>query len=806
LNAARRFRAALVATFGLWVAVFFWMGSQSDPFWRGYDFTGKNDYYNILVDGFLGGHLAMNAGVHPDLLSADPLVRSRAPYLLDAALFKGRYYLYYGVTPAATLLYPYALLTGRHLSLQWACLLYVVAGLGVGVLWLARLRGRPGADWRPGFAFCAVTLLAMAPGTMFLVRRSSFYDLPVAAGYMWMSLVWFALWQALAGKSAMGWILLAGASFGLAVGCRADLLLLGPAIAACPWVVGRRTGRRLATWVGFLVPVAVIGAGLAWYNYARFGNPVDFGFSHGLNSFFSTGNPLLSLRFLLSNARAYLFAPPSFGSWFPFVFPLDSGPIPGGYSNAESMVGFLPLTLLAAWIAAACGVAGRKRSVGEGDSRLWVKLLMAAAAIEALFAFLLGIRAYRYAVDFLTPVSLLLVTGFAVSWEAAGWSGRIARTGAVVLGLLASLHVAFGSVQLFYQFKYSRPAEFAALSSLLNPQQATLERMGAPRPGGVALKIRFLQPKSADTASILATGLPDAFDSLRATVFPNGYVQFSIFHGGFGGPRTGLIPIVWGRAYTLEASMGSLYPRADDRFFQGRANDALRGLKTLGWLRFDGKTLIDRRMAFFESSPWPRVTDGLGNAGRLVAVDSVTLGIAAPGMLTDPRRGPAAIYSLELALPGPRTTRPFPLLCSGVSGNGDLLFFDPLPDGRYRLGVDEWGFGALFGNPFTPRVGKLTHVDIVAGPALGLDPRLISLPGMARADDLRDRIIVWYGGELIGNLALTHHLDTFDTLHVGLNEAGFSSAVETFVGELHQLKPSDAEQEQILERAGEVPR
>jgi hypothetical protein len=175
-------------------------------------------------------------------------------------------------------------------------------------------------------------------------------------------------------------------------------------------------------------------------------------------------------------------------------------------------------------------------------------------------------------------------------------------------------------------------------------------------------------------------------------------------------------------------------------------------------------------------------------------------------MLTDPRRSPTAIYSLELALPAPRTTRPFPLLCSGVTGNGDLLFFDPLPDGRYRLGVDEWGFGALFGNPFTPKVGKWVHVDVVAGPALGLDPRLLSLPGISKVDDLRDRIIVWYGGELIGNLALTHHLDTFETLQVGLNEAGFSSAVETFVGELHQLKPSEAELEQILERAEGVPR
>ncbi len=802
-GAPRGFRAGLIWTFALWAAVFFWLGGRADSPWRGHDYSGTNDYYNILVDGFLSGHLSMNAAVHPDLLSPDPLLRSRAPYMLDAALYHGRYYLYYGVTPAVVLLYPFALLTGRHLSLQWACFIFVIAGLGACVCWLGPLRRRLGDRWGPGFAFCAVSILAVVPGTLFLARRSSFYDLPIAAGYAWTSVMWISLWQALAGRRPQRWLLLASASFGLAVGCRANLILLGPMVLACPWFLGGEARRRASAWLSVTGPAAAIGAGLAWYNTARFGNPLDFGFEHGLNSFFQTGNPLFSPRFFLANARAYLLLPPAVSPLFPFDFPIDPGTIPRGFSNSEWMNGFLPVTLLAAWIAAAALAAGRRRPSGAAP---WAWLLLAASLVQAGFMFFLGIRAYRYAVDFLGPLSLVLVLGLAGFWAAGGWRGLLARSGAAVLGTGAALHMLLGSVQLFSDFRSQRPAEFAALSSLLNPHHSTLEVLGAPRPGGATLRVRFLKPSAVATARLVVTGTPDASDSLQATVFPNGYVEFSIIHGGYGGPRTQLIPIAWGRPYVVQVFMGSLFPAESDPYFGGVPREAAKAMKTLGWLGLDGKALLQRRMAFYEGSAWPKISGVSESGERVAAIDSAELGIPAPSRLTDPQRSPAALYSLELALPDPRSTRPFPLLCSGVTGNGDLLYFDPLPDGRYRLGVDEWGIGAVFGEPFVPKIAKLVHVDIVAGPALRLDPRLVPLEAAGRMGALEDRLMVWYAGELVGNLAIAHHLDTFDTLQVGVNEAGFSSAVDMFVGELHRSEMAPTDEEALLERAERVPR
>jgi hypothetical protein len=554
----------------------------------------------------------------------------------------------------------------------------------------------------------------------------------------------------------------------------------------------------------FAVPSVLIGLALGWYNAARFGNPLDFGFWHGVNPFFATQRLLFSPRFLLANARAYLFTPPSLGPWFPFVFPLDPGPLPALYSNAEAMCGFLPVTVLCCCIAAGAAAAPLPRPVESKAIGPWVWALAGCAIVEGLFTFLLGIRAYRYAAEFLTPVSFLLVLGLARCWRIPGRAGCCARAGILACGVLASLHVLLGSIQLFNQFKNTRPSEYAGLSSIFNPRQSTLERLGAPKPGGADMKIRFSRPATARVVALMTTGLPDAFDALRCIVFPSGHVKFEIYHSGFGGPGTGLIPIDWDRTYSLEVFMGSLFPAANDPFFKAWPGDEVTAVKSLGWLSLDGKVVINRRMQFHESSPWPVYGDRANDAENGVSVQSVESGVEVPKALRVPAHTASALYSLELVLPPARGTRPMPLLSSGVTGNGDLLYFDPLPDGRYRLGIDEWGIGAMFGVAFDPETGKRERVDLVVGPALEHDPLVSALPAAGRTGGLRNRIFVWYGGKLVGDFTVEHHAESFDTLYLGQNDAGFTSALNAFPGEISQIDLSADQQSALLGRALQV--
>lgn len=78
-----------------------------------------------------------------------------------------------------------------------------------------------------------------------------------------------ALNLALRGK----WPWVVGILFGMAVGCRPSVLLGGPAFALLYW----RSGGARAV-LSLVIGAAAIGIFLAWYNWARFGSPTEFGY------------------------------------------------------------------------------------------------------------------------------------------------------------------------------------------------------------------------------------------------------------------------------------------------------------------------------------------------------------------------------------------------------------------------------------------------------------------------------------------------------------------------------------------------
>jgi hypothetical protein len=102
----------------------------------------EDSYYNLLVQGFRAGQLNVKREAPPGLTQlADPydpaanaayLWNTRDPSLglLDMSYYKGKLYLYFGVTPALVLFWPYAVLTGHYLPEKDA----VVFFFGLGFL------------------------------------------------------------------------------------------------------------------------------------------------------------------------------------------------------------------------------------------------------------------------------------------------------------------------------------------------------------------------------------------------------------------------------------------------------------------------------------------------------------------------------------------------------------------------------------------------------------------------------------------------------------------------------------------------
>jgi hypothetical protein len=111
-----------------------------------------------------------------------------------------------------------------------------------------------------------------------------------------------------------GWIMVSGCAIGFAVLTRLPTVLLLPgfglylaaAVRREPW---RNAGLRLLGWV---LPVALALALLGWYNWARFGSPLDAGQARA-GDFYAFSTPLLtglSGQLLSPGKSLFLFSPP----------------------------------------------------------------------------------------------------------------------------------------------------------------------------------------------------------------------------------------------------------------------------------------------------------------------------------------------------------------------------------------------------------------------------------------------------------------------------------------------------------------
>jgi hypothetical protein len=208
----------------------------------------KSDYYNLLVDGFRDGHLHMKVAVDPQLLALRPEQRpGSAPYLLDASLYEGRYYLYFGVTPAVLLFWPFAAVTGHDLPEATGALIFMLLGFGLATAWWLDVRRAYFPRLAGGWTVLAVLAIGLCTAAPSALRRPMFYEVAIGSGYAFSML---ALWAATRAwqrpERSRGWLLLAGVAVGLAVaGSGAGTLLVSMGNEALIQRAGWRVALRV---------------------------------------------------------------------------------------------------------------------------------------------------------------------------------------------------------------------------------------------------------------------------------------------------------------------------------------------------------------------------------------------------------------------------------------------------------------------------------------------------------------------------------------------------------------------------------
>ncbi len=423
-----------------------------------------DSYYNLLVQGFQAGQLNLKREPPSELAQlANPYdMEAGRPYrfipgspVYDMSYYKGKLYLYFGVTPALVIFWPYALLTSHYLLHKEAVVIFCSVGFLAGVWLLCALWRRYFAEVGIGVVVAGTLALGLGTGIPVLLEECDFYEVAVSCGYALTMVALVGIWKAMHEPERGCWWL-AGASmaYGLAVGARPSLLF-GGVILLVPVIGAWREGRRV--WpmlMGAVVLMVVIGLGLMLYNFLRFDNPLEFGWRYLLPS--DRHAQPFSLRYFWFNFRVYFLEPARWSGRFPFIREIAVPPLPAGHGGVLYAHFGVLSNIPVAWLALAAPLAWRGRMAEAGFTlRRFVAALALLFGICALTLCLFFAVTLRYEMDFLPALGLLAVIGmFGLERALAGRQVWL-RAVRWCWGLLLTLSVAFNLVA-----SYERSAEF----------------------------------------------------------------------------------------------------------------------------------------------------------------------------------------------------------------------------------------------------------------------------------------------------------------------------------------------------------
>lgn len=253
-------------------------------------------YFVYLADAFLRGQLAL---------------ASIPPQLYDLVQFQGKVYLYWPPFPAVVLM-PVVALWGLGASDTLINLLIGSANVGLVSLMLSELTrqhiavlSRVQRAWMTVFfAFGTVYFTLVPFGNVWFGSQVVGLTVTLAAHIVALR---FSNWQ---------WMLVAGVFAGLAFLTRNPLILSFVWLA---WFCLKRAWPRgrthvLAVSLSAAGPVVLSILLYGWYNYARFGNPLDIGYAyHNMAGLFRSDYQhygAFSLHYLPINLYYYLLAIP----------------------------------------------------------------------------------------------------------------------------------------------------------------------------------------------------------------------------------------------------------------------------------------------------------------------------------------------------------------------------------------------------------------------------------------------------------------------------------------------------------------
>jgi hypothetical protein len=477
-----------VASFYLWTAT-----SSGNPIHFG---ESRTDYYNVLGDGFLDGQLSLPVKPAKELLALpnpyDPV--ANGPYRLhDLSLYKGRYYMPWGPTPALTLFLPFRLLGLGDMPENLAVVLFSLGGLVFSIL-LLRLLVRRFLPTTPLWVqLAAIVALAFENVAPFILRRPAVYEVAISAGYCFTFAGLYLLFTGvLTERRSLLRLALGSLCLGLAVGARPNLLLVA-LVLVFVWRLARRGALRairVRVAAALIGPLLLCVAALVLYNYARFHSPLEFGQRYQLAGVEVRKKDTFNPSYIVPGLYYYLFAPARLNLNFPFFHlpppPAYPGHVPAGYDGVEVTGGLFPnVPILLVLPAVVPFVFARRLKLPSGLGAIVGTLTLIGAAIVLALSFAFWGTTMRYEMDFLALLLLAALLVWLAAVSAVGKSRSVRRLfsvgGAVLVGYGALVGAAISVTGYYDSLRTGSPGTYRTLERFFSPLP-TLATMIIGRP------------------------------------------------------------------------------------------------------------------------------------------------------------------------------------------------------------------------------------------------------------------------------------------------------------------------------------
>lgn len=297
-------------------------------------------------------------------------------------------------------------------------------------------------------------------------------------------------------------------------------------------------------------------------------------------------------------------------------------------------------------------------------------------------------------------------------------------------------------------------------------------------PGTLELELLPFENPTPFFEPLLSAGPPGHGDAVFLRSEGGGRLRFGFDHWGGGSALSETVQTDPNRMVRLEIAQGSFFPP------EAAPVDGIP-LRKL-YLRCNDRVVFNRFVPFHSSSPeWLAVGRNLA-ASTLVEPRTrfpVLNCVASPAtdLFPETRGYPGAVRVTLNFLQPPEPGQSEPLLSTGRSGAGDLLFIRFATDGSYRIGLDHWGHGLVLSEPRQFNPTRPLELTLSLGSLYPPDD-----PAFAR---LHRRLLVMAGTQVILDQPAQFHPALPASRVLGFNAIGASTARRSLSADVLDYTP-----------------